>query len=228
MTGDVDLTFTDHSRGHGTAPERLKAMVVEAGPNWLAIAACGRDTEDREWQIAASWMYLPLPYPAEYPLDFPAGPRWTGPIGNEVALPSFGVTLELCGDSCDNREWVAYQGPFFANSTIEGSAHIDAYDFCQGNFVGSGELTQTSLSRMKEGPMSLSVNATWTPDDRFYAGIVGQESGHPVNTICPTSGGSPSEPTSGGAAGAAAVAGGGDGGGGNPRGDGGAAGVSSN
>ena len=70
--------------------------------------------------------------------------------------------------------------------------------------------------------MSLSVNATWTPDDRFYVGIVGEESGHPVNTICPTGGGSSSDPTSGGAAsagGANAASSGESGGGGGASGE---------
>jgi hypothetical protein len=186
LDGDIGLEFTDGQFGHGTAPRQLKGQVVSAGPNWLQIVACGRDTQNREWQISASWMYLPLPYPPAYPLDFPAGPSWSGPVGNEVALPGFGVTLELCGPSCVTREWVAYDGPFFPNSSIKGSAHIEAYDFCTGNFYGSGELNQTSQSRMAEGPMNLNVNGTWTPDDRFYTGIVGEESGHPVNTICPT------------------------------------------
>ena len=223
LTGNFDLTFTDQQFGHGTAPERIKGQVVSAGPNWLRIVACGRDTENREWQIAASWMYLPQPYPPEYPLDFPAGPRWTGPISNEVALPGFGATLELCGHSCSTREWVAFDGPFFPNSTIKGSAHIDAYDFCTGNFTGSAELEQTSLSRMRQGPMSLSIDATWAPDDPFYVGVVGEESGQPVNTICPTGGGSPNDPSPGGAASAGAdnAAGGGEtvGGGGGASGE---------
>lgn len=222
LTGDVNLTFTDKGFGHGTAPARMKGEVVAAGPNWLALAACGRDANDREWQIFASWTYLPQPYPAQYPLDFPAGPRWTGPVGNEMGLPGFAATLELCGDSCSTREWVAFAGPEGVNSSIKGSAHIDAYDFCTGIFTGSAELEQTSLSRMRQGPMSLSVNATWTPDDRFYTGIVGEESGHPVNTICPTGGGSPGDPTSGGAASAGAdnaVGGGETGGGGGASGE---------
>jgi hypothetical protein len=182
LDGDIQLDFTDHQFGHGTAPTRMKGMVLELAIDHFRMAACGRDAQNREWQITASWMALPVPV-AE-PLEFPAAPRWTGTLGSEVRLPGFGATLEYCGPSCAQLEWRAFDGPYFPNSNVEGTARVDAFDYCGGKFTGSAQLAHSDGARRSQGPMLLSAGGTWAPAPEVSDGKVNPQTGQPGTVGC--------------------------------------------
>lgn len=188
LEGDVLVEFTDRQFGHGRAPTRMKGMVTEVASNWFHVAACARDTGNRAWQLSASWMYLPSQ--GSLPLEFSAYPGNGGgeapqiPLGDPI--PRFGATLELCGASCVGQDWLAFDGPYFPNSNIQGTARVDGYDFCAGEFAGSAELAYVDQARKAQGPMQLIVNGAWVPTAEVSDGNVDPQTGQTGKISCPT------------------------------------------
>lgn len=187
LDGEVRLDFRDGQFGHGAAPERMKGYVSTVATNWFNVVACGRDSRRGAWQLFASWSYLPVP--VSEPIDFPAYPAGTGELIPPSKVPAdppmFGATLEYCGSSCERREWLAFDGPYFPNSFIRGSARVDAFDYCGGRFTGSAELAYVEDSpRPYQGPMKVSVSGTWTPASEVSDGNVNPQTGKTGMVSC--------------------------------------------
>ena len=89
----VDVEFSDT---WGEAPAQMDARVVHAEPSTLAIQACGRDQNEREWELRAVWSRVPTP--PEYPLEIAFFDRARIEAGErlEDGMPSFDAALVQC------------------------------------------------------------------------------------------------------------------------------------
>jgi len=130
----VDPAKVDFHADWGTAPSKMKLRLFRTDGTQVGVQGCGRDDDEREWELHASWTRLPEGA-SEAEVVFFDNARLNAGERLGATEPNFNGSLLRChpvGCVAVDRAAFAYQNSVTHSLNVSGSATLRDLDFDAG------------------------------------------------------------------------------------------------